>query len=232
MVRDFHRVIGLEAREQVLERTGRLRTPSRRASAAGPTRSGSSTRSSTTRRPAGRVRARRRRRRDRPARRDAVRGLARRAARRDELPAAGRGRADGRVVLDLGGSGLPRRRARARPAQGPRPGAVPARHRRRGDGRVRAALAAPRGSSRRSRCACASRVRWSWAASWARRGDPGEPVRARRQGRRHRREVVRHDRRGGERRGRRRHAIAQGRDTGPLQTSFAEPGAQTEGIQL
>jgi len=27
-------------------------------------------------------------------------------------------------------------------------------------------------------------------------------------------------------------AIAQGRDPGPAETSYAEPGAQTEGIQL
>ena len=92
------------------------------------------------RRAARRLRARRRRRRDRAARRDPVGGLAGRAARRDELPAAGRRRPDRRVVLDLGGPGLPGRRAGARAAQGPRPGAVPAGHRRRGDGRLRSAL--------------------------------------------------------------------------------------------
>ena len=83
MVRDFHRVIGLEAREQVLERTGRL--PDAVAACVG---GGSNAIGifhaflDDPRRPAGRLRARRRRHRDRPARRDAVGGLARRAARR------------------------------------------------------------------------------------------------------------------------------------------------------
>lgn len=49
MVRDFHRVIGVEARRQILERAGRSSpTPSPRAWAAAPTPSGSSTRSSRT----------------------------------------------------------------------------------------------------------------------------------------------------------------------------------------
>ena len=169
MVRDFHRVIGLEAREQVQERTGRL--PDAIAACVGrrverdrdlprvPRRPGG---------PAGRVRARRRRGRDRPARRDPVRGLAGRAARRAELPAAGRRRADGRVVLDLGGAGLSRSSAPSTPCSrtsagrstGPSP--TPRRWTRSRCSR------GPRGSSRRSRARTRSPARSSWAASWAR----------------------------------------------------------------
>ena len=49
MVRDFQKIIGEEARQQVLDLTGRCRTPSRPAWAAARTRSASSTPSSTTR---------------------------------------------------------------------------------------------------------------------------------------------------------------------------------------
>ena len=67
-----------------------------------------------------------------------------------------------------------------------RPRDVPPGHRRRGDGRVRAALAAPRASSRRSSPRTRSPARWSWPRS-SPDANPGEPVRPRRQGHGHRR---------------------------------------------
>ena len=138
MVRDFQRIIGVEAREQVL-------------AAAGPAA-----------RRGDRLR-RRRLQRDRRLPRvhpdDGVRligceaggdGLAsrpprghggRRVARRDprhaHLPDAGRRRPDPADPLDLRGPGLPRGRSRALLAARHRPGQLPRRHRRRGDGRVR-----------------------------------------------------------------------------------------------
>ena len=169
MVRDFHRVIGLEAREQVLERVGRL--PDAVAACVG---GGSNAIGifhaflDDAGRAARRLRARRGRRRDRAARRDPVGGLAGCAARRDELPAAGRRRPDGRVVLDLGGPGLPGRGAGARAAQGPGPGASTGRSPTPRRWTPSLCSAGPRGSSRRSRARTPSRVRWSWAASSAR----------------------------------------------------------------
>ena len=70
MVRDFQRVIGDEAREQCSSGRAGCPTPSWPASAAAPTRSASSPRSSDDGVAAGRLRGRRRRRRHRPARRD------------------------------------------------------------------------------------------------------------------------------------------------------------------
>ena len=63
-----------------------------------------------------RLRGGRRRRRHRAARRDDRARPPRRAARRAQLRAAGRGRPDHRVALDLGRARLPGRRARARAA--------------------------------------------------------------------------------------------------------------------
>ena len=192
MVRDFQRVIGLEARAQVLERYGRLPGRGRRLRRRRlqrdrhlprvPRRPG---------RPAGRVRGRRRRAGDRAARRDADRRVTRRAARRAVLPAAGRRRPDHRDALDLGRAGLPRRGAGARAAQGHRPGRVPADHRRGGDGGVRAAVP-HRGHHPGDRVG-ARRGRRAGAGPRARAGRDraGQPVRPRRQGRGHRGEVVR-----------------------------------------
>ena len=162
MVRDFHKIIGEEAREQVLELTGRLpgrrhRLRRRRFQRDGhlpPLRAG-------CRGAPDRHRGRRRGRRVRPAR-GAVR-LDRdpgRAARRDELPHAGRRRPDRRVALDLRGPGLPERRARARLAARQRPRRVPLRHRRPRRWRRSACSAAPRASSRPS----SRPTRWS--APW------------------------------------------------------------------
>ena len=111
------------------------------ASAAAPTRSASSTRfldDASVR--AARLRGRRRRRRDRPARGAPSPAVPRACCTARALPAAGRGRPDHRVALDLGRPGLPGRRPRARLAARHRPGDVPPGHRRRGDGGVRAAV--------------------------------------------------------------------------------------------
>jgi hypothetical protein len=71
------------------------------------------------------------------------RGALRRPARQRVARAPGRGRADRRGPLGLGGARLPRRRARARGAEGERRAGGPLRHRRRGAGGVPDAL--PRG---------------------------------------------------------------------------------------
>ncbi len=95
MVREYQRVIGDEARAQVLERVGRL--PDAVAACVG---GGSNAIGIFTAfvpddvRAAGRLRGRRRRRRDRPPRRDDHRRRARRPARCAVVPAAGRERAD------------------------------------------------------------------------------------------------------------------------------------------
>ncbi len=192
MVREYQRIIGDEARAQVLERVGRL--PDVVAACVGggsnaigiftafvPDAGGA----------AGRVRGRRRRRRDGPARGVHHRRCARRAARRALLPAAGRERADRRVALDLGRARLSRASARstrtcttsAAPSTARSP--TPRRWTRSRCSR------APRGSSRRS----SPRTRWparsTSAANSGRTRHPGEPVRPRRQGRRDRGRVLR-----------------------------------------
>ena len=141
MVRNFHRIIGIEARAQMLEQAGRL--PDAVAACVG---GGSNAIGifhgfiDDPSRPAGRPGAGRQGHRDRRARRDPQRGHPRPAARLAVLPAAGRGRPDRRGVLDLGRPGLPGRRPGTRVAQGQRPRRVPVGHRRRGHGRVRAAV--------------------------------------------------------------------------------------------
>ena len=189
MVRDFQRVIGVEAREQVLEREGRLPdavlrlrrrrlqrdrhlpprsspTTASRWSASRPAATASTPGGTRPRSPAAR----------------------RRAARRPHLPAAGRERADHRVALDLRRPGLPRRRPGARVPARHRPRRVRAGHRRRGDGGVRAALPdrghhpGDRDGARPGRRAWCSASELGPDATAA-----GEPVRPRRQGRRDRR---------------------------------------------
>ena len=152
MVRDFQRVIGDEARAQVLELTGRL--PDAVAACVGGgsnaigiftafvddpgVRAGTASRpAATASRPAGT-------RRPSPAGAPGVLHGARSYLLQDDDGP------DHRVALDLGRPRLPGRRARARLAARHRPGDVPADHRRAGDGRVRACCAAPRASSRRS----------------------------------------------------------------------------------
>ena len=193
MVRDFQRVIGDEAREQVLERDGRL--------------------------PDAVVRLRRRRlQRDRHLHR--VRPRRRRAAvrlrgrrRRRGRPAGTRPRITGGAAGVLHGArsyllqdedgqtmeshsisrrpGLPGRRPGARLAARHRPGRVPAGHRRRGDGGVRAALP-HRGHHPGDRVRARLRRRAADRARARRRARPRsrsilrQPLRPRRQGHGHR----------------------------------------------
>ena len=112
MVRDFQRVIGVEARQQVLDLTGRL--PDAVAACVG---GGSNAIGifhpfvADAEVALYGFEAGGRRRRDRSARGDHHRRLAGRAARHPLLPAAGRGRPDHREPLDLGRAGLPGRRS-------------------------------------------------------------------------------------------------------------------------
>jgi tryptophan synthase beta chain len=139
MVRDFQRVIGDEARAQCLELTAAARRVvacvGGGSNAIGlftaflddaDVRSTASRPAATASRPAGTPRRSPRR--------------ARRAARRPHLRAAGRGRPDHRVALDLGRPRLPGRRPEHAWLRDDRPRDVRAGHRRRGDGGVRAAL--------------------------------------------------------------------------------------------
>ena len=189
MVRDFHRVIGVEARAQLLADYGRL--PDAVAACVG---GGSNAigifhaflDDAEVR--AARLRGRRGRRRDRPARGHHHRRRRRGAARHPLLPAPGRRGPDDRVALDLGRPGLPGRRPRAR-LPGRRP-AAPAYYA--GDRRARRwtpsrCCAAPRGSSRPSRAP----TPWPARSQLGRELGPdgaraGQPLRARGQGRRHR----------------------------------------------
>ena len=157
MVRDFQRVIGVEAREQVLRQEGRL--PDAVIACVG---GGSNAIGifhafiPDARRPADRLRGGRRRPGHRPARRHLDRRLPGRPARHADLRAAGRRRPDPRHPLDLGRPGLPGRRPRARLADGNRPGQLPRRHRRRRPWTPSRCCAGPRASSRPS----SRRTRW------------------------------------------------------------------------
>ena len=128
MVRDFHKIIGEEAREQVLELTGRL--PDAVIACVGGGSNAMGIFHRVHRRMPGvrlvGVEAGGDGHRVGPAR-GALRldGHPGRAARRDELPPAGRRRPDRRVALDLGRPRLPGRRARARLAARQRPRRVP-----------------------------------------------------------------------------------------------------------
>ena len=116
-----------------------------------------------------RLRGGRRGRRHRAARRDHHQGPARRAARRPQLPAAGRGRPDHRVALDLRRPRLPGRRPGARLAARHRPGQLPAGHRRRRHGARCACCQPHRGHHPRDRVGARPRRRAaSSAASSAR----------------------------------------------------------------
>ena len=186
MVRDFQRVIGDEARAQVLEREGRLPDAVLACVGGGSNAIGIFTAfvpddgvrlvgleaggdGVDTGRHAATITG----------------GDAGRAARRALLPAAGRQRADRRVALDQRRPGLPRRRARAQLPARHRPRRVPPGHRRRGHGGLRAALP-HRGHHPGDRDA-----RTPWPARWslgrelrAGRAAAGQPVRPRGQGRR------------------------------------------------
>ena len=169
MVRDFQRVIGDEAREQVLEREGRLPDAVLACVGGGSNAIGIFTAfvPDDGVRLVG-LRGRRRRRRHRPARGDDHRRHAGRAARRPLLPAAGRQRPDHRVALDQRRPGLSRRRpgallpARHRPRRVPGRSPTPRRWRR------SRCCAGPRASSRRSSRRTPWPARWCSARSSAR----------------------------------------------------------------
>jgi tryptophan synthase beta chain len=100
MVRDFHRIIGVEARAQVLDLTGRLPDAVIACVGGGSNAMGIFHRfidDAEVRLDRGRGRGRGHR--VRAARGPLRRAAARRAPRRDELPAAGRGRPDHRVAF-------------------------------------------------------------------------------------------------------------------------------------
>jgi tryptophan synthase beta chain len=186
MVRDFTRGIGDEARAQCLELTGKL--PDAIAACVGGGSNAIGLFTAFLDDADVKIYGFEaggdgwRRRRDRPARGDDLRRGQRRTPRGAHLRAPGRGRPDDRVPLDQRRPRLPGRGAAAQPPGQDRAGDVPAGDRRRGDGRVRPAVThrgdhpcdrvRPRGGG----CAQAGRG--------ARAGphDPGQPVRARRQG--------------------------------------------------
>ncbi len=149
------------------------------------------------RRQARRHRGRWRRRRDRASRGDDHGRRRRRAARRPVVPAAGRGRPDDRVALDLRRARLSRCRPRALVPRRHRPGVVRAGHRRRGDVGLRPAVQ-DRGHHPGDRVGARPRRRArAGQGARPRLDDPRQPVGSRRQGRAHRRGVLRPDRRAG-----------------------------------
>ena len=175
MVREFHRVIGDEAREQCLALTGRRPRRGRRMRRRWIERHRAVLRLRRHRRPAGRRRTRRRRRR-RPR-------SARRRARHAQLPDAGRVRPGGGGAVDLGRPRLPGRRARARPPPLDRAGRVPGGHRRRGARRVHPP-GPHRGDHRRLRVGPRRGLGDPRGRRAPRAHGRGQPVGSRRQGRR------------------------------------------------
>ena len=133
LVRELQRVIGDEARAQILEREGRL--PDRVIACVGGGSNAIGMFAAVhrrRRRRADRRRGRGRGARDRPPRRAADRRRARRGVLHGALLGghAGRGWPDPRGALDLGRARLPRHGPRARPPARHRPGALPRGHRR------------------------------------------------------------------------------------------------------
>ena len=171
MVRDFHRVIGVEARRQILERAGRL--PDAAVACVGggsnaiglfhafipdadvrlvgcePAGHGIESGEHAATLTAGEPGILHGSRVVRPA---------------------GRGGPDHRAVLDLGRTRLPGHRPRALVPQGQRPRRVPRGDRRRGHAGRCGCCPAPRASSRRSSPRTRWPERWRWARSWARTG--------------------------------------------------------------
>ena len=183
MVRDFQKIIGEEARAQVLDLTGRLPDAVVACVGGGTNAIGifhafldDADVELYGFEAAGDGVDHRAARGDHRAR------TTRRAARRAQLRAAGRGRPDDRVALDLGRPRLPGRRPRARVAQRHRPRPVHPRDRRRGDGG--AAPAQPhRGHHPRDRVgARPGRRAEARRELGAGRDDPRQPLRPRRQG--------------------------------------------------
>ena len=152
----------------------------------------------------------RRRRRHAPPRGIHRARTTRRAPRREDLRAAGRGRPDDRVALDLGGPRLPGRRARALVARVDRARRVHPRDRRRGDAGAAPAVR-DRGHHPRDRVRARPRRRAADRARARPRRDPrGLPLRPRRQGHGHRRALLRALRRRGAARPRRDAATPRG----------------------
>ena len=134
MVRDFQKIIGEEARAQLLDELGRLPDAVVACVGGGSNAIGMFDAFLDD----ADVQALRRGGRRRRRRHGAARGIdrtrpRRRAARRPHLRAAGRGRPDRRVALDLRRPRLPGRRSRARVARGDRARGVHPGDRRRGD---------------------------------------------------------------------------------------------------
>ena len=114
MVRDFQRVIGVEARQQILAQPAAARRR-HRLRRRGLERDRRVPRVHRRRRGCpDRLRGRRRRRPHRPARGHRRRRLGRRDPRHADVPAAGQRRPDPAHALDLGRPRLPGRRTRAR----------------------------------------------------------------------------------------------------------------------
>ena len=186
MVRDFQSVIGKECREQMPRMCGRQ--PDYVVACVG---GGSNAIGifhpyiDERERAAGRGRGRRRGDRHRPARRVTLGRFARRPARQPHLPAAGRERTDRRDPLGLGRTRLPRRRARARVAQGFGACHLRADRRRRGVARISRVLP-HRGDHSGARVEPRDRLR-DQARTHARQGQdhPREPLGPRRQGHAH-----------------------------------------------
>ena len=151
MVRDFQAVIGAETIAQVRERFGHLARRGRGLRRRRLQRHGHLPRLPRPRLGAPDRRRGGRRGPRRPPRRAARQGLAGRAARLVQLPAAGRLGPGRRGALGLGRPGLPGRRARALVAQGLGPGRLRGRDRRGGARGLPHARASSRASSRRSR---------------------------------------------------------------------------------
>ena len=192
MVRDFQKVISEEAREQLLEEAGRLPDAVIACVGGGSNAIGmfdaflddpdvklygveAAGDGVDTPAPRGIHRTR----------------TPRRAARRDDVRAAGRGRPDDRVALDLGGPGLPGRRSGALVAGLDRPGGVHPGDRRRGDAGAAPAVR-DRGHHPRDRVRPRPRRRAADRPRARSGRDPrGLPLRPRRQGHGHRGAVLR-----------------------------------------
>ncbi len=187
MVRDFQRVIGVEAREQVLAMTGRLPDAVVACVGGGSNAIGifHAFIPDTSVRLIG-CEAGGEGPRTGPQCGHAHRRVGGRAARHAHLPAAGRGGPDAADAFDLGRPGLSGRGPGARLAPRNRPRLLPRRHRRAGPGRLRRAVPHRRDHPRPGNRARAGRRPADRTGTWPGRPAPGQPVRPRRQGRGHR----------------------------------------------
>ena len=193
MVRDFQRVIGVEAREQILARAGRLPDAVIACVGGGSNAIGAfhafigdaGVRLIGCEAGGDGLR-------HRAARGDDVRRVGRGDPRHADLPAAGRRRPDAAHALDLRRARLPGRRPRARLAARDRPGRVPRRSptREAMDGVLAAVQDRGDHPGDRVGARAVGRARRRPGTRPGRRA-AGQPVRPRRQGRGHRRPLVR-----------------------------------------